>query len=182
MKHKLLLALLSIALISPSVWAAKGGNKPPPEPQPGQAAFVDASGVLIGDVQTSVRAGKATVLFQVGDKIYQAPIQERSGLADFVGDVYYDGLDCTGNVYVRLPLQVIVGVEVLHHLGKDGIFYTTESDTPKQLTPPFYYWLQEGGYAECFLETGNPDVYDAVPVVDTSVYARPFRLKLFPTQ
>ena len=175
MKHKLLLALLSIALVSPSVWAAKGG-KPPPIPQPNHVVWVDANGVMIGDAQTDVEPGIAYVYFEVNEKLYRT---EYSGdlIRGFNTRLFYDRPECTGNAYVGTPL-VRSGVEEAYW-GRDGIFYAAAPDAPPQTVTIVSEWIWTT--ASCEEQTPfTGDYYPPVQIIDTNIYAKPYKLKIIP--
>jgi hypothetical protein len=164
-KYKLLLALLSIALVSSSVWAAKGGNKPKPIPQPNHAVWVDANDVMLGVAQDGT-----SIYFDVNGGIYEAILLGTDDLGvGFWGVLYYDGPGCTGNAYIRGKPTMSGGVETVLSIGKNGTLYTVESVAPR----PVYIasgWGQEGGDARCNEWDSIQDAYDAVPLIDTSAY------------
>jgi hypothetical protein len=177
MKHKLLLALLSIALVSQSVWAAKGG-KPPPIPQPNHVVWVDANGVMIGDAQTDVRPEIANVYFEVNESLYLAQMnnEKLTGGTPEV-QVFYDQFECTGNTYLN-QREIIGGVDILHGF-RDGIFYTANGD--EQTIILGSYWFEDE--ARCVHFNTGPtanNVFPAVPLIDTNNYAKPYKLKLIP--
>lgn len=146
---------------------------------PKSVKFYDANGAMIGDAQINSSTQFAYVLIQVGEIIYQSALATSNGAVVFQGQLYYDGPDCTGNVYAwPFGPQPSPGVEVLTHIGKDDIFYTADINLPANLTGPLYYWSN----GECLIDPGNANTYHAVPVLDVSGYTKPFRLKLLPTQ
>ena len=173
MKNKLLLALLSIALLPGTSFAKKlDGAKQ--TPQPGHVVLVDANGTMIGDVQANVSAEIAQVYFEVNKKRYYAQLEDEWFYGFYL---YYDGLGCTGNAYVGKP-QVRNSIVPLEAL-RDGIFYTTDSDVPQTVTI-VSVWEELDGKTNCDYFTTPPpiDVYLAVPIVDTNVYTKPYQLKL----
>ena len=149
MKHKLLLALLSIALVSQSVWAAKGG-KPPPIPQPNHVVWADANGVMIGDAQDKLGIGDATVYFEVDGKLYYANYVNNRG---FTMELYYDLPGCTGNAYVT-AVTPLYGVTRLH-FGKDGVFYAPSSGQPQLVNIASRLVTFTDGEGQCSPTTGN---------------------------
>jgi len=176
-KNKLLLALLSIALLPGTSFAKKlDGAKQ--TPQPGHVVLVDANGTMIGDVQANVSAEIAQVYFEVNKKRYYAQLEDEWFYGFYL---YYDGLGCTGNAYVRKS-QVGSSIEPLEAL-RDGIFYITDSDVPKTVTI-VSVWEELDGKTDCdYFSTPPPiDVYPAVPIVDTNVYAKPYQLKSIPAK
>jgi hypothetical protein len=172
-KSKLLQALLSIALLPGSSFA----NKPEDvghTPRKGYVVLVDANGTMIGEAQTNVSADFARVYFGINEKHYYALLEDEWFYGFYL---YYDGLDCTGNAYVRKPL-VESRIEPLDAL-RDGVFYTTESDEPQTVTI-VSVWEELDGKTHCDNLTASPpiDVYPATPLVDTNVYKKPYQLKM----
>ena len=190
MKHKLLLALLSIALVSQSVWAAKGGNKPEPIPQPNHVVWVDANGEMIGDAQTNVDEEGADLFFEFNEKVYKGTLlggTAAGGPAIFGLFVLYDGDGCTGNAYVHryqktsvddfLDERIIDGI-------RDGFLYVAESYIPQEVTIMSWWW-ENGDVDPCTSrswDTAFEPLYPAIPVVDTNNYAKPYKLKLIPAK
>jgi hypothetical protein len=175
MKHKLLLAMLLIALISQSVWAAKGG-KPEPVPQPNHLMWVDANGVIIGDAQTEATPASVQLYFEVNEKLYRAYMTD--GL--IYGSIVYDNLGCNGNAYFD-RIEVIGGVETL--LGsRENVIYSSGSHTSQTVTLLSVWSEDSAGAVRCDAYNSPPtkDVYPAVPLVDMSVYTKPYKLKLIP--
>jgi len=172
-KNKLFLVLLSIGLL-PDTSFAKNLEGEGKTPQPGYIVLADANGTMIGDAQTNVSADSARVYFGVNEKHYYAQLEDEWFYGFYL---YYDGLGCTGNAYVRKS-QVRSSVEPLEAL-REGIFYITESDVPQTATI-VSVWEELGGKTDCDYFTTPPpiDVYPAVPIVDTNVYAKPYQLKL----
>jgi hypothetical protein len=172
-KLRLLLALLSIALLSDTSFAKKleGAGQ---APQTGRVVLADANGTMIGDVQTNVSADFARVYFGFNEKYYYALLENEWFYGFYL---YYDGPGCTGNAYVRKP-QAGSSIEPLEAL-RDGIFYTSDSDIPQTVTI-VSVWEELDGHNVCDYITSLPpiDVYPAVPFVDTNVYAKPYQLKL----
>jgi len=172
--------------------AAKGGRgKPPPAPQLGQVTYVDADGVIIGDAQVlgssyeGIQTGfDALVFFQESETVYSATIAPLDGgEVAFRGWLLYDGPNCTGNVYGSPVLygygdpRVPPGVEYLQLVGEDGILYVADIDQPRY---DLVFQSQWSSKDECLPLGGLTNTYVAVPVIDTNIYARPFRLELFP--
>ena len=204
MKYKLLLTLISVALFSQSVLAAKGGNKPVPQqniPEPGQAVFVDANGTMLGDVQTTVEYGSAEIYFSVEDKfIMQGLYRNSTNEPTFNGgQLYYDQSGCTGNAYVPESRQ-FGGDFMGYSGGREGILYVSGGDTPQ--TVEVLSWWSDAGWS-CYdfgvqicdsperfnclniLDVQTEpwivdDLYPPVPIFDTNNYTKPFRLKLTP--
>ena len=196
MKHKLLIALLSIALVPCTSFAKKPSQK---IPQPGQAVYVDANGTMLGDVQTNVGGpDDARIYFEVNEKFYVTAYNSEGLIA--YNELYYDKSDCTGNVYIR-ETEKFDGVEFLQG-SRESVFYLENSDIP-QTVEVLSSWSDRG--YECFRfgdvicdepppfrfhclnvldfqpEPGVVDnVYPAVPLIDTNIYTPPFRLKLTP--
>ena len=173
MKNKLLLALLSIALL-PGTSFAKKLDSARQTPQPGHLTLVDANGTMIGDAQANVSTDFARVYFKVNEKHYYAQLEDEWFYGFYL---YYDGLGCTGNAYVGKP-QVRSSTVTLEAL-REGIFYTTDSDVPQRITI-VSVWEEIDGKTNCHYFTTPPpiDVYPAVPIVDTNVYTKPYQLKL----
>jgi hypothetical protein len=179
MKKTSLLALLSIALL-PGTAFAKKLDDARQATQAGQVALVDANGTMIGDVQTNVRADFARVYFVVNEKHYYAQLEDEWFYGYYL---YYDAIGCTGNAYVGKPYVMsnivirnnIITLEAL----RDGIFYTTDSDVPQSVTLASV-WEELDGKANCVNFTAPPpiNVYPAIPIVDTNVYAKPYQLKM----
>ena len=173
MKSKLLLALLSIAILPDASFSKKldGAEQAPPL---GHVVLADANGTMIGDAQTNVSTDSARVYFGFNEKHYYAQL-EREWFNGFY--LYYDGLGCTGNAYVRKP-QVGSRIEPLEAL-RDGIFYIADSVVPQSVTM-VSVWEELDGKTACDHFTTSPpiDVYPAVPFIDTNVYKKPYRLKL----
>lgn len=174
MEHKLLLVLLSIALVSPSVSAAKGG-KPPPIPQPNHVMWVDANGVMLGDAQQRVVPGEyPTIYFEINEKLYYAEL--RNGV--FWGyNLYYDLPDCLGNAYSSKSVED--GVYILNAI-RDGIYYVSDGTASQQLTMQSTWSLTNGGSCNNFSK-GGPFL-PAVPFLDTNIYTKPYQLKLIPAK
>jgi len=172
-KNKLLLVFLSVALL-PCASSAKRLDDAEETQKPGRVILADANGTMIGDAQTNVSADSARVYFGVNEKHYYAQLEDEWFYGFYL---YYDGPDCTGNAYVRKPL-VESSVEPLEAL-RDGVFYTTESDEPQTVTI-VSVWEELNGKTACDHFTTSPpiDIYPAVPLVDTNVYAKPYQLKL----
>jgi len=172
-KNKLLLALLSIALLPGTSFTKKldGAERVLPL---GHVVLADANGTMIGDAQTNVGTDSARVYFGANEKHYYAQL-EREWFNGFY--LYYDGLGCTGNAYVRKP-QVRSSIEPLEAL-RDGIFYITDSDVPQTVTI-VSVWEEFDGKTDCDYFTTSPpiDVYPAVPLINTNVYTKPYQLKL----
>jgi hypothetical protein len=172
-KSKLLLALLSIAILPDVSFSKKldGAEQTPPL---GHVVLADANGTMIGDVQTNVSTDSARVYFGFNEKHYYAQL-EREWFNGFY--LYFDGLGCTGNAYVRKP-QVGNRIQPLEAL-RDGIFYITDSDVPQTVTI-VSVWEEFHGKTACDdLATSPPiDVYPAVPLINTNVYTKPYQLKL----
>jgi hypothetical protein len=172
-KSKVLLALLSIALLHDTSFAKEldGAEQAPPL---GRVVLADANGTMIGDAQTNVHTDSAQVYFGANEKHYYAQL-EREWFYGFY--LYYDGLDCTGNAYVRKP-QVGSSIEFLEAL-RDGIFYIADNDVPQKVTI-VSVWEELEGKTDCDNLTTSPpiDVYPAVPLIDTNVYTKPYQLKL----
>jgi hypothetical protein len=172
-KNKLLLALLSIALLPDTSFAKKleGAGQ---TPQTGHVVFADANGTMIGDTQTNVGTDSARVYFGFNEKHYFAQL-EHEWFNGFY--LYYDGLGCTSNAYVRKP-QIQSSIEPLEAL-RDGIFYVTDSDVPRTVTI-VSVWEEFHGKTACDdLATSPPIiVYPAVPLINTNVYTKPYQLKL----
>lgn len=174
MNSRLLLALLSIALLLSNTSFANKLEGAGQTRQTGHAVLVDANGMMIGEAQTNVSADFARVYFGINEKHYYAQLEDEWFYGFYL---YYDGLDCTGNAYVRKPL-VERSVEPLEAL-RDGVFYTTESDEP-ETAAIVSVWEELNGKADCDNFTSSPpiDVYPAIPLVDTKVYKKPYQLKL----
>jgi hypothetical protein len=172
-KSKLILALLSIALL-PNASFAKRLDDAEQTPTLGHAVLADAHGTMIGDAQSNVSTDSARVYFGFNEKHYYAQL-EREWFNGFY--LYYDGLGCTGNAYVRKP-QVESSIEPLEAL-RDGIFYITDSDV-RQTVTIVSVWEEFHGKTACDdLATSPPiDVYPAVPLINTNVYTKPYQLKL----
>jgi hypothetical protein len=172
-KRKLLLALLSIALVPDTSFARKL-DAAEPAPPPGHVVLADANGTMIGDAQTNVSTDSARVYFGVNEKHYYAQL-EREWFYGFY--LYYDGPGCTGNAYVRKP-QVKSSIERLEAL-RDGIFYITDGDVPQTVTI-VSVWEELDGKTACDSFATSPpiDVYPAVPLIDTNIYTKPYQLKL----
>ena len=173
MKSKLLLALLTIALL-PGTSFAKKLDAAEQAPPLGHVVLADANGTMIGDAQTNVSTDSARVYFGVNEKHYYAQLEQEWFYGFYL---YYDGPDCTGNAYVRKS-HVGSSIEPLEAL-RDGIFYITDSDVPQTVTI-VSVWEELDGKTECDYFTTSPpiDVYPAVPLIDTNVYAKPYQLKL----
>jgi hypothetical protein len=172
-KSKILLALLSIALLHDTSFAKKldGAEQAPPL---GHVVLADANGTMIGEAQTNVSRDSARVYFGFNEKHYYAQL-EHEWFNGFY--LYYDGLGCTGNAYVRKP-QVRSKIQPLEAL-RDGIFYITDSDVPQTVTI-VSVWEEFNGKTDCDYFTTSPpiDVYPAVPLIDTNAYTKPYQLKL----
>ena len=173
MKSKLILVLLSIALLPNASFAKKldGAEQTPPL---GRVVLADANGTMIGDAQTNVSTDSARVYFGFNERHYYAQL-EREWFNGFY--LYYDGLGCTGNAYVRKP-QVGSRIEPLEAL-RDGIFYIADSDVPQTVTI-VSVWEEFHGKTDCdYFATSPPiDVYPAVQLINTNVYTKPYQLKL----
>ena len=174
MNSRFLLPLLSVALLVSNTSFA---NKPEGSgqiTQTGHAVIVDANGTMIGEAQTNVSADFARVYFGIKEKHYYAQLEDEWFYGFYL---YYDGLDCTGNAFVRKPL-VESRIEPLEAL-RDGVFYTTESDEPETATI-VSVWEELDGKSDCDNLTASPpiEVYPAIPLVDTNVYKKPYQLKL----
>ena len=173
MKSKLILALLSMALL-PNASFAKKLDSTEQTPPLGRVVLADANGTMIGDVQTNVSKDSARVYFGFNEKHYYAQL-EREWFNGFY--LYYDGLGCTGNAYVRKP-QVGKRIQPLEAL-RGGIFYITDSDVPQ--TVAIVSVLEEfHGKTACddFATSPPIDVYPAIPLINTNVYTKPYQLKL----
>jgi len=172
-KSKLILVLLSIALLPDALFAKKldGAEQTPPL---GHVVLADANGTMIGDAQANVSMDSARVYFGFNEKHYYAQL-EHEWFNGFY--LYYDGLGCTGNAYVRKP-QVRSSIEPLEAL-RDGIFYITESDVPQKVAI-VSVWEEFHGKTACddFVTSPPIDVYPAVPLINTNVYTKPYQLKL----
>ena len=143
-------------------------------PPLGRVVLADANGTMIGDVQTNVSKDSARVYFGFNEKHYYAQL-EREWFNGFY--LYYDGLGCTGNAYVRKP-QVGKRIQPLEAL-RGGIFYITDSDVPQ--TVAIVSVLEEfHGKTACddFATSPPIDVYPAIPLINTNVYTKPYQLKL----
>ena len=210
MKYKLLLTLISVALFSQSILAAKGGNKPVPQqqiPEPGQAVIVDANGTMIGDVQTNVGGSDGSkVYFEVNEKFYvtsfyngdiEGYLIESNG-----GWFYHDLPGCAGNGYTESSSYASLGYEST--IGpKNGMFYISDGDS--QTVEVLSVWSESGFTCDYFdnITCDEPypyrfncvnvldvqpeplvldDLFLAVPVIgiDMNIYTKPYRLKLTP--
>jgi hypothetical protein len=172
-KIKLFLALLSMAFLPGTSFAKKlDGTRQ--EPQPGHAVLIDAKGTMIGDAQSNVNADSIRVYFEVNEQHYSALLEDDWFHGFYL---YYDGPDCSGTAYVRKP-QVRSRPVPLEAL-RDGIFYATDGDVPQRVTL-VSVWEELDGKSNCDQLTALPpiEVYPAVPIVDTNVYAKPYQLKL----
>ena len=166
-------AVGSIALVSQPVLAAKGG-KPDPIPQPNHLMWVDANGVMIGDAQNEVRMSDARVYFEVNQDLYYTLIT----LSDFDGRLYYDGFGCEGNAYTYNGNTIVGYVD---GMGKDGMLYKASSDVSQRVTIRSE-WKRVSNSAFCTdSDERVTDMFPAEPIVDLSVYATPFKLKIIPT-
>jgi len=172
-KSKLLLAFLSVALLPDTSFAKKLGDAEQTQ-KPGPVVLADANGTMIGDVQTNVSADSARVYFGVDEKHYFTQLEDEwfSGFY-----LYYDGVGCTGNAYVRKPL-VESNIEPLEAF-RDGIFYIADSDIPQTVTI-VSVWEEFHGKTDCddFATSPPIDIYTAVPLINTNVYTKPYQLKL----
>jgi hypothetical protein len=182
MKHKLLIALLSLALIPAASFAAK----PVKIPEPGQAVWVDANGTMIGDVQ----AGRGT-FFEVNGKFYitsmnvylfypepRPPITSSYQL----DRLFYDKLGCTGNVFASKSATDFGYVEPKG--SREGVLYIEDGDIPQRVEV-LSGWSEGAGSLYDYGCTDIPqvwDVYPVVPFIDTNIYTLPFRLKLTPSK
>ena len=177
MKYKLLLTLISVALFSQSVLAAKGGNKPDPQqniPEPGQAVIVDANGTMIGDVQTNVGGeGDARVYFEVNEKFYATYFYNRDGSEGYSiesiggGWVYHDLPGCAGNVYTEGSSEVYLGYEST--IGPiNGMFHISDGDS--QTVEVLSVWSESGFTCDYFdnitCDEPYPYLFNCVNVLD----------------
>ncbi|MGD2138299.1 MAG: hypothetical protein PVF08_08585 [Gammaproteobacteria bacterium] len=173
MRNKLFLLLLSMAFLPGAAFATRPDGALQAS-HPGRAVHVDANGNMIGIAQASVSAESARVYFEVNEKRYYALLEDE-GFHGFY--LYYDGLNCTGNAYVRKPhhRSSLVSLEAL----RDGKFYAAGSDVPQQVDI-VSVWEEFDGKTNCDHLTTLPpiEVYPAVPIVDTNVYIKPYKLKL----
>lgn len=168
----LALVLGYIALVSQSVLAAKGG-KPDPIPQPNLLVWVDANGVIIGDAQNEVRMSDARVYFEVNQEIYYTLITQ----GDFDGYLYYDGFGCEGNAYTDNGNTVVGYVA---GMGKDGMLYKASGEV-RQMVTLRSTWQRRNNFEGCTnKDEWVQNVLPAEPIVDLSVYAKPFKLKIIP--
>jgi len=172
-KSKLLLALLLIVPL-PNTSFAKKLDSAEQTPPLGRVVLADANGIMIGDAQTNVSTESARVYFGFNEKHYYAQL-EREWFNGFY--LYYDGLGCTGNAYVRKP-QVGSSIEPLEAL-RDGIFYIADSDVP-QAVAIVSVWEEFHGKTACDDFSASPpiEVYPAVQLINTNVYTKPYQLKL----
>jgi len=170
-KSKLILVLLSIALLPDALFAKKfdGAEQTPPL---GHVVLADANGTMIGDAQTNVSEDSARVYFGINEKHYYAQLEHEWFYGFYL---YYDGPGCTGNAFVRKP-QVGSSIESLEAL-RDGIFYIADSDAPQSVTM-VSVWEELDGKTACDHLTTSPpiDVYPAAPLIDTNVYKKPYQL------
>lgn len=173
MKKKLFLVMLSMVLL-PGTSSAKKLDGARQASQPGHAVLIDARGAMIGDAQSNVSEDSTRVYFEVNEQHYSALLEDDWFHGFYL---YYDGPDCTGTAYVRKP-QVRSSPVPLEAL-RDGIFYATDSDDPQRVTL-VSVWEELDGKSNCDQLTALPpiEVYPAVPIVDTNVYAKPYQLKL----
>ena len=173
MKSKLLLALLLIAFFLNTSFAKKLDSLEETQPFE-RVVLADANGTMIGDAQTNVSAESARVYFGFNEKHYYAQL-EREWFSGFY--LYYDGLGCTGNAYVRKP-QVGSSIEPLEAL-RDGIFYIADSDV-LQSVAMVSVWEEFQGKTACddFAVSPPIEVYPAVQLINTNVYMKPYQLKL----
>ena len=204
MKYKLLLTLISVALFSQSVLAAKGGNKPAPQqniPEPGQAVYVDANGTMLGDVQTGVGGSydSTKIYFGVNEKYYVTTLDEdySDGVSSVVfqgRQLYYDQPGCTGNAYIRYGDE-IYGDIIFPRGGREGVLYAQSGDTPQTRDTMSSWWSDNvWEFSRCIYDP-DPTIqciditeeinqciwefeefYPAAPIVDTNIYTEPFRL------
>jgi hypothetical protein len=172
-KHKLFLALLSIALLHDTSFAMNLDDAEQAPPL-GHVVLADANGTMIGEAQTNVSAESARVYFGFNEKHYYAQLEDEWFYGFYL---YYDEHGCTGDAYVRKP-QVGSSIEPLEAL-RDGIFYIAVSDVPQRVTI-VSVWEEFDGKTDCDYFTTSPpiDVYSAVPLLDTNVYTKPYQLKL----
>ena len=183
MKHKLLITLLSLTLIPATSFAAK----PVKIPEPGQAVWVDANGTMLGDVQTNVGVYDTRVYFEAEGKFYTRRVDPDDGFEE--GTLSYDQPECTGNAYTHYP-EVDGGIEYLQ--AREGVLYGAGGESPQTVTilsewHNSRYFFDPNPEINCvdFEEAQQPpmvrdNMYPAVPIVDTNIYTKPFRLKLTP--
>lgn len=172
---KLLAIALSAALIPGAAFAKKPST---PDPSPKQVILVDANGGMVGDAFQSVEIRIATVYFQVGDALYTATYND----TDFTGySFYYDGPDCTGNVYT-IEKDSSMGMTYLS-LGTDNILYKG-AEVLEPVVTIYSYGNSFRGSFRCTNYDAPIDRYDwlgkPTPVIDLNSYTQPYRVKLVP--
>ena len=163
-------------------------------PEPGQIVFVDNDGVMIGGVQ-NIWGSEGRIYFDVDGKFHAAYLEDGTFYAQ---ELYYDQAGCVGNVYTGGP-DIGLGIEFITG-GREGVLYALGGDTPQtvevlSLWSDYGYSCYRFGNVYC----DSPErfnclnvldfqpepevfeaVYPAVPIIDTNIYTKPFRLKLTP--
>jgi hypothetical protein len=167
------IALMSAALFSQSVFAAKGG-KPEPLPQPSHVVWVDAKGVMLGDAQTYVDSGGTTVFFEANENLYRAVVTD----GRFYGVLYYDLPGCAGNAYTDEP-YIRGGAENMKAV-RDYMFYVADGDLPRTVTIASRWTERDAEGYRCRDTNGALNLYPVVPFFDANIYAKPYQLKLIP--
>ena len=174
MMHKLLLALLSLTLISTPAWSAKGGKQS--IPQPNHVRLVDANGTMIGDAQERNDSDEISIYFDIDGDLYVVTWQQYilNGLA-------YTQPDCLGDPYVFIgPDPNEFGVRLLFH--REGVFYTAGSNTPQTVTIASSWTTRTyEGPMQCLPSSSTGEWYPAAPLFEKN-YAEPFMYKLIPAK
>ena len=169
MKHKLLLAFLSLTLITGAAYA----KKPPKTPDMPQLSWVDATGEYIGLTQFLQDTEFAGVLFEDAGELYAMNVRTRDFTTE--EDVYFGDIDCGGNAYMSIKTRLANDMYAGYY---DGLFYIPPENAV--------------GYVEYSYGTGALCINHAAPInqtidserglvirtIDTSQYQRPFRMEL----
>jgi hypothetical protein len=92
--------------------------------------------------------------------------------------IAYDSPACEGNPYVEVsPLSS--GLLWLFGQDREGILYWAED----QVTPSVTLYSRWNFFGSTCVEISNPsaqDAYAAVPLVDASIYQKPYKLIVLP--
>lgn len=189
MKYKLLLAFLSLTLITGAAYA----KKPPKTPDRPQIVWVDAAGTYLGETQYQQTSVNAFFMLDIGGELFEL-IAERSNLIT-EGFISYTLPNCEGTAYMRIsssprPLvqygDSLVTLYTNHDIGyRDDLIYVPSNEDTDIVVgvelvseydseQPGYCWNYNFGTTT--LESRMGLVKDTIDI--SSMYVPPFHIEL----
>ena len=195
MRHTLLLAFLSLTLVTGTAFA-KPPNKPDRTPDRPQIVWVDSEGTYLGVVQYQQNGNGTFFMVNIGGELFELIAVTYDPFPIFTeGSMYFDLPNCEGTAYKYVPKEPpplaqydnsLVNFYDNHSIGyRDGLIYVSsyeETDIVVGAEIHSWYDSETGCYFDNYDPPFTTTLENRLAVANTidisTMYMPPFHIKV----